>query len=110
MDIFILKALHLVAAFALFSSLGAILLGGSPGKSASALHGISLVLILLIGFTMLGKPTMGPYYWLAKLALWLFIGAAPVLAKRKLLPSAAVMGLCIAAAGTAAWLGISKPF
>ena len=110
MDIFILKALHLTAAFALFSALGAILLSGSAGKGASALHGISLVLILLIGFAMLGKPTMGPYYWMAKLALWLFIGAAPVLAKRKLLPSAAVMGLCIAAAGTAAWLGISKPF
>ncbi len=110
MDILLLKALHLTAAFALFSSLGAILLGGSAGKGASALHGISLILILLIGFAMLGKPPAGQYYWVAKLVLWLFIGVAPVLAKRKLLPSAAVMALCIAAAGTAAWLGIYKPF
>ncbi len=110
MNLLLLKVLHLSAAFALFSALGAILLGSSSKKGASALHAISLVLILLLGFAMLGKPTMGPYYWLAKLALWLFIGAAPVLAKRKILPATAVMTLCIAAAGTAAWLGIAKPF
>ena len=45
-----------------------------------------------------------------KLALWLFIGVAPALAKRKVLPSSLVLALCIAAAIAAAWLGLRKPF
>lgn len=110
MNIHIFQALHIVGVIALFTSLGAILLGGSGKKGASILHGISLILILLVGFAMLGKPPMGQSWWMVKLGLWLFIGAAPVLAKRKVLPAPVVLVLCIAAAGFAAWLGLAKPF
>ena len=110
MDPVILKTLHLAGAFALFTSLGASLLAGSSKKSSSILHGISLVLILLVGFAMLKKPPMGQYWWVIKLGLWLFIGAAPALAKRKVLPAWSVLVLCLAAAGAAAWLGLAKPF
>lgn len=110
MDPFLLKTLHLAGVFALFSSLGATILGGSRAKSASILHGISLVFILLIGFAMLKKPPMDAYWWMVKLGLWLFIGVAPVLAKRKVLPAPAVLALCIAAAAASAWLGLAKPF
>ena len=109
-DPFLLKTLHLVAVFALFTSLGAIFLGGSGKKGASMLHGISLLLIIAIGFAMLKKPPMGQYWWMVKLAMWLFLGAAPVLAKRKVLPSTLLLLLCLAAAGLAAWLGLRKPF
>lgn len=109
-DPFLLKTLHLVAVFALFTSLGAILLGGSGKKGASMLHGISLLLIIAIGFAMLKKPPMNQHWWMVKLAMWLFLGAAPVLAKRKVLPSAVLIVLCLAAAGLAAWLGLRKPF
>lgn len=110
MDPILLKTLHLSGVIALFTSLGATLLGGSGKKGASILHGTSLLLILLIGFAMLGKPPMEKYWWTAKLGLWLFLGLAPVLAKRKVLPTSIVLIMSIAAAVTAAWLGLAKPF
>ena len=110
MDPFILKTLHIAGVIGLFTSLGATLLGGSGKKGASILHGVSLLFILLIGFAMLKKPPMGESWWMIKLGLWLFIGAAPVLAKRKVLPSSVVLILCIAAAVAAAWLGLRRPF
>lgn len=110
MDPLLLKVLHLAGVFALFSSLGATMLGGSKKKSASILHGVSLLFIFLIGFAMLGKPGAGQFWWLAKVALWLFIGVAPVLSKRKIMPAWIVLILCILAATAAAYLGLYKPF
>lgn len=105
-----LHTLHIAGVIALFTSLGAILLGGSGKKGASMLHGISLIIILLAGFAILKKPPMGQFWWMTKLGLWLFIGLAPALAKRKVLPSSIVLILCLTAAVTAAWLGYTKPF
>lgn len=110
MDPFLLKTLHLAGVIALFTSLGATLLGGSGKKGATMLHGISLLLILLVGFAMLGKPPMEKYWWIVKIGLWLFLGIAPVLAKRKVLPAWIVLILSIAAAVTATWFGLAKPF
>ena len=110
MDPILLKTLHLAGVFGLFTSLGATLLAGSGKKSASILHGISLLLILVVGFAILKKPPMDQSWWMIKLGLWLFIGAAPVLARRKVLPSWVVLVLCLAAAVAAAWLGLTKPF
>ncbi|MDP4623871.1 MAG: hypothetical protein NWT08_01910 [Akkermansiaceae bacterium] len=110
MDPLLLKVLHLAGVFALFSSLGATMLGGSKQKSASILHGVSLLLIFLLGFAMLGKPPSGQFWWIAKVGLWLFIGVAPVLSKKKLMPSWIVLTLCILAATAAGYLGIYKPF
>ena len=110
MDLILLKTLHLAGVFALFASLGATMLGGSGKKGAAALHGISLVVILVIGFAMLKKPPMGQYWWMAKIALWLFIGAAPALSKRKVMPPSTVFILTLLAAVCAAWLGLRKPF
>lgn len=105
-----LKVLHLAGVFALFASLGATLLAGSKGKAGSMLHGISLVLILLIGFAMLKKPPMDQHWWMVKLVIWLFIGVAPLLSKRKILAPWMVFSLCLVAATYAAYLGIYKPF
>lgn len=110
MDLLTLKTLHLAGVFALFASLGAIMLAGGNKKSASILHAGSLLFILLIGFAMLKKPPMDQYWWMAKLGLWLFIGFAPVLSKKKVLPASIVFTLCLLAAITAAYLGLRKPF
>lgn len=109
-DVFLLRTLHVAGVAALFAALGAIFLGGSSKKSSSILHGISLIFILAIGFAMLKKPPMKEYWWMAKLGIWLFIGAAPALSKRNVLPAWLVFVLCLAAAGFAAWLGMRKPF
>lgn len=110
MDHLMLKTLHLAGAFGLFASLGATLLAGSGKKTASILHGVSLLFILLVGFAMLKKPPMDQSWWMIKVGLWLFLGVAPVLAKRKVLPAWTVLLLSLAAAIAAAWLGLRKPF
>lgn len=110
MNFLLLKVLHLTGVIALFTSLGAILLAGSSKKSATMLHGLALILILGAGFAMLGKPPMGHAWWMLKLALWLFLGIAPALAKRKVLPAPLVLLLALAAGAGAAWLGLTKPF
>lgn len=105
-----LVTLHLAGVIGLFTALGATMLAGSGKKSASILHGVSLLLILGVGFAMLQKPPMDQKWWMIKLAIWLFIGAAPAFAKRKVLPAPAVLGLCVAGGIAAAWLGAAKPF
>lgn len=110
MDPILLKTLHLLGAFALFASLGTLLLGSPGKKGAAILHGLSLLLIVAMGFAMLKKPPAGQYWWMVKLAIWGFLGAAPVLAKRKLLPGPLLLILGLAAAALAAWLGLRKPF
>lgn len=110
MNLLVLQVLHVAAVMAVFSSLGAIILGESRRKGATILHGISMILVLLIGFAMLQKPPAGQYWWMVKLLLWLFIGAAPALSRRKLVPAPVVLALCIAAGTAAAWLGVLKPF
>ncbi len=105
-----LKIVHVAGVLALFTALGATLLAGSGKKSGSILHGISLVVILLAGFAMLKKPPMDQYWWMAKLGLWLFIGAAPALVKRKVLPPWQVLTLCLAGGIASVWLCIYKPF
>lgn len=110
MDYMMLKTLHIAGALGLFTSLGATLLAGSGKKSASIIHGVSLLLILLVGFAMLKKPPMDESWWMIKTGLWLFLGVAPVLARRKVLPAWSVLALSLAAAVAAAWLGLRKPF
>jgi hypothetical protein len=110
MDYMMLKTLHIAGALGLFTSLGATLLAGSAKKSASIIHGVSLLLILLVGFAMLKKPPMDQSWWMIKTGLWLFLGVAPVLARRKVLPAWSVLALSLAAAVAAAWLGLRKPF
>lgn len=110
MDPLLLKTLHLAGVFALFASLGATMLAGSGKKSVSILHGISLLFILIIGFAMLQKPPMGQYWWMVKLGIWLFIGLAPALSKKKVLPPIIVFSLTLVAAIAATYLGLYKPF
>lgn len=110
MSLFIQQALHVLAALGAFAALGSIFLGGSDShrKAATMLHGISLALLLVLGFAMLKKPPMGEYWWMAKLAIWLFLGVAPVLARRKVLPAPALLGICLGLGAFAALLGLAK--
>ncbi len=109
-DLIVLKTLHLLGVFALFASLGATMLAGGSRKTASILHGVSLLFILIVGFAMLKKPPMDQYWWMAKIGIWLFIGLAPALSKKKVLPPMVVFSLTLAAAVAAAYLGLRKPF
>ena len=111
------KTLHLLGAFYLFMGLGTFCAlralqsdEKAVRKMAAAAHGIGLAFLLVAGFGMLARLGGGFPMWLvAKLVLWLFLGAAPVLIKRSrstaqlfyLLP---LIGLAAAA------LALYKPF
>lgn len=110
MSFFILKALHVCAALGVFAALGAVLLGNSDQhrKAANILHGISLTLLLLLGFALLKKPPMGEFWWVAKIVIWLLLGAAPALARRKVIPPVALLGISLVLGAFAALLGLAK--
>jgi len=112
MNPFLLKTLHLAGALGVFTAMGAIIAAAGEGtkKWANILHGISLLLLLLMGFAMLKKPPMDQYWWMVKIVIWLFLGAAPALAKRKVLTAPALLGLVLVAGTAAAYLGLAKPF
>lgn len=112
MDLFLLKALHVAAALGAFAGVGAIVTAADDKnrKLGGMLHGIFLLLIILLGFAMLKKPPMDQHWWQVKLVIWLLIGAAPALAKRKVLPAGAILAICVVLGGAAAWLAMAKPF
>jgi hypothetical protein len=110
MSLYILKTLHIAGVMTLFASLGAILLGGSEEsrKKGAMLHGISLLVIILMGFAFLKKPPMNQHWWMVKVGLWLFLGVVPVLAKRNVMPRGVLLGLSILAGALAGFLAMSK--
>jgi len=112
MDYILLKTLHIAGVIALFTSLGVLLAESSPTckKRATILHGISLLLIAGVGFTMLGKPPMAQHWWEAKIVIWLYLGAVPVLAQRTAIPRPLLLVLSLLAGATAAYLGMARPF
>ena len=113
MNPFLFKTLHLAGALGVFTALGAIILGFSENhrKTAFILHGVSLLLLLLVGLHMLFSMDLVKTggWWHAKIVLWLVLGAAPAFAKRKVMGAPALLGICLAA-GVAADLGLAKPF
>jgi hypothetical protein len=73
------------------------------------LHGISLLLLAVAGFGMLKKPPMELHFWKIKIVLWLFLGVAPVLARKKVMPNTVIMALVLGAGIFAAYLGMMQP-
>ena len=112
MDPFLFKTLHVAGVIMLFTSLGVLIAECAPTckKRATILHGISLLLIAGMGFTILKKPPMGEHWWMVKGVIWLFLGAVPVLAKRTAIPRPLLLVLSIVAGATAAYLGMARPF
>ena len=112
MSYYLLKTLHVGGVIALFTSLGVLLADSSPvcKKRATILHGISLLLVAGIGFHMLNAALMSQHWWMPKAAIWLFLGAVPVLAKRTAIPRPALLALSLIAGASAAYFGMAKPF
>lgn len=106
MDPDIYKVIHLAGVIILFGALGAGVYTASSknNKLAGALHGISLVLILVSGFGLVAKIWENQFTWwiILKLLIWLLLGGAYTLAKKRLLPEntafAFILGLGVVAA------------
>ena len=67
----------------------------------------SLILVLTIAKQIFKQWQAGSS---EGVSIWLFIGAAPALVKRKAMPGSAVLALCIVAGVAATWLARTKPF
>lgn len=118
----IYKLLHYAGIMMLFAGLGGILIShyasaaGIKGKAkmlAMMSHGVGLIFILVAGFGMLARLgiTGGLPGWIyAKLAVWLFLGAAATLAKRKASNAWMFLALFVFAGVTSAYLAMYKPF
>ena len=70
--------------------------------------------MLLMGLHLLFAGDVKLYqtggWWHAKIVLWLALGAAPTLAKRKVLPPVALVGIVLGIAALAVFLANYKPF
>jgi hypothetical protein len=114
------KVIHILGLILLFSGLGGILLAyatGTPKGSAKLAgflaHGLGLLFLIVSGFGMAARLGYGgnlPMWIYAKLGVWLIMGLAISVAKRKA-KMAVPLILIFAAWGTvAAWLALYKPF
>lgn len=110
MDPTIYKYIHYIGFFMILTGLGGLIFAeGKAIKLAGVSHGAGLFLTLLGGFGMQKHEAIGFSWWfIAKVVIWLVLGAAIVIAKRKLLPPVATWLLVIGLTGAAAWLGFAN--
>ncbi len=107
------KVLHLLGAFLVLAALGAALAGGRKG--AGMAHGIGLLILLVAGFGALARlglsnPAGWPLWLWLKLAIWLALGAGPMIVRRSPLRwRLALWILFPLLAAAAGYLSIYKP-
>lgn len=114
----IYKLLHVIGLLLLFLGMGGQLLGadserGRAPKVTTILHGVGLLAMLVGGFGMmarLGVQWPWPGWLIAKLGVWLVIGAFPVAVRRQLVPQGPAWLVVFLLGALAAWLAIIKPF
>lgn len=115
------KVLHVLGIMTLFFGFGGVLIAayakitltGGPHRMAFVTHGIGLALILISGFGMaarLGLVGGLPGWVHAKLGIWLALGGAIALAKRKGSIGWPIAILLLGVGTTAAFIAINKPF
>lgn len=119
------RLLHLVGLMAVFLSLGGTALqamaradhqgdGDPPAPThrglVASVHGLGLLVMLISGFGILAKAKLGFPGWVhGKLAIWLALGAAPVLLKRKPQLAKPLFFLLLVLGFVAAYLAGFKP-
>ncbi len=116
------KVVHLLSIILTFSILGGLALHAANGgsrdtnrarKLTGILHGAGLLLILVSGFGVLARlalPGGFPGWVMAKLVLWLLVGASAVLFKRGPGVGKNLIWLLPLLGGVGAWLAVVKPF
>ena len=114
----IYKLLHVIGLMILFLGMGGMLLRARAEqdrapKGTAALHGVGLFVMLVGGFGMmarLGIHWPWPGWLIAKLCVWLIIGALPVLVRRQVIPRGPAWLVAPGLGALAAWFAIGKPF
>ncbi len=99
---------HLVGLILLFLGFGG--MAGGYSKGAMKFHGTGLLILLVAGFGLIAKLKLSytaPFV-IAKLVIFLVLGALPVLLKRRVLPPGAAVILAVVLGACAAYLGYVK--
>ena len=114
------KLLHLLGIMMLFLGLGGLLMANASTSSVktkikilgSISHGVGLMLIIVSGFGLTARLSLSPLpTWIyAKLLVWLMLGGAIVLAKRKASMTFTLALLFCGLGLSAAYLALIKPF
>ena len=99
LDYNVYKLIHIVGIITLFMGFAYGMKQWSKG--AAIAHGVGLLLILVTGMGMVGK-NFAPWVFI-KLAIWLALGGALVVVKRKLLPDLISWVLLLTLAAAAIW-------
>jgi hypothetical protein len=111
MPVELYRVLHFIGIIGLFFSLSALALSPAKRKGYAILHGVSLLIILIAGFAMLGKMQLGfPGWAIGKLVIWLALGGVMVLLKRGALKGMAAGVTLLGLGSIAIWLAVYKPF
>jgi len=109
------KIIHLAGIFLLIGGIGGMWAmaaasteeaRGAARRLLMASHGVAMLLILLAGFGMLAKLGISgawPLWVWIKIAIWLLLGALPVLLNRSARASSALFYLAPLLAAIAAW-------
>lgn len=119
-DLTTYKIIHLIGLMLLFFGFGGILVSSYASlaltKKARMLamisHGVGMLLILVGGFGMLARLGLAremPTWVYSKLLIWVILGGAIALAKRKADLAWTMLISFIILASTAAFIGLTKP-
>ena len=110
MDYTTYKIIHLVGIAALALGVGGMMAGGNNRKIFSILQGIALLVMLVSGFGLLARLHLGfPHFAMAKIVLWVVLGAMPMILRRLRVPIIAGIAVSLTLVGILAWLGVVKP-
>lgn len=115
------KTLHIFGVLMLFSGLVGILalrmvgvdLPARPRRLFFLYHGIGLLIVLIAGFGLAARlgyfQNLPNWVWM-KIVIWLVLGGAIALAKRRGQLGGPLLTAFVLIGGFAAWLAIAKPF
>ncbi|MFK7912188.1 MAG: hypothetical protein AB8F34_16545 [Akkermansiaceae bacterium] len=122
----IYRLIHFTGIFVLMFAFGSLFTGDKTTKGAAIGHGVGLILILLGGFGMHSSPLGGsefklkdtynimygtkwPIWLILKVVIWVLLGGALVLAKRRVIKGAVAWILIIGLALGSYLLAFKKP-
>lgn len=94
------KILHIVGFITIF--MGFAYGMKSWSKGAAIAHGIGLLIVIISGMGMMAGQAFQPWVFI-KLAIWLALGGALVLVKRKLVPNLVSWLILLTLGAAAAW-------
>ncbi len=102
--------IHLTGISLLALGIGGMMAGGEKRKTFAMLQGLGLLVMLVSGFGLLAKLGLGfPHFAMVKTALWLLLGALPVIFRKLKTPQSAEILIVLILVGIMAYLGLMKP-